>query len=184
MRASTTFRLVVVSVVASVVVACVPDDGSPAPTGDRPPAPTGDRPPALTPTPRGAPEVAPAWEELPDAPTARTEVSAAVDGDGRIVVVGTGRADVARAAAEALDTVSGNGSGPAGRVRSTGPLRRLADATEMVADGAAAAVVVEVGRTSAGEIRLASRLIREAGGRVMGAILVARSPAEQGGVWR
>jgi len=75
------------------------------------------------------------------------------------------------------------GQGDDNAVETVAPIRGFADAATVVATDAPAALLIEAGRTTTGELRRVIRLIEEAGGTVAGVVLVCRGDREARSAW-
>lgn len=117
----------------------------------------------------------------PVAPVVAEALLRRIEGEGtgpaRLLLVRAGGGERGERAALELATAAGNGSGPP-RIRYTGP-----GPDGVASNETTAALVVEVGRTTADEVRRARRSVGEAGAHVVGAVLVARDAAEADRVW-
>jgi len=92
--------------------------------------------------------------------------------DGAISLVPLGKGQTAWALAEGT-----------GGLRARKPVLDFRDAAALAAEGAPAVLVVEAGNTTGRELRRTARLIEEAGGSVVGAILVCRNGKELQRAW-
>ncbi len=100
------------------------------------------------------------------------------NGSGALVLVTTRSGGRSEGTADGLATAAGNGSDPP-RIHRIGPGLDPAARVE-----GPAALMVEAGQTTVDEVRRALRAVTDAGGRVVGAVLVTRDEAERERVWR